>query len=119
MEWLLFAVLAMFLFGAANFLLKLSTLKGFDLAHLENVFKPELSAVLVPALILPILGSVALMTAFRQPGAEGKTGVIVAIASLSVVVVTLASVLMLGEQYTARQVAGILLALVAIGLLVI
>lgn len=117
MEWLFFTLIAMFCFGISNFLLKVSTLHGFDLAHLERLSDPTLLIVLVPAIVLPILGSVALMLAFKQP--EAKTGLIVVIASTGVLLLVLGlSIAFLGENYSSKQLLGVGLAIAAIMLLV-
>ncbi len=116
MEWYAYSFIAMLLIASSNILLKISSDRGLDLANLQTAFAPSVLVVLVPAMLLAIAGSVAMMFAFKAPG--GKTGEVIAIVSLSVVLVTAFSVLALGEQYSAKQLAGIALALGAIGLLV-
>ncbi len=116
MEWYFFAFIAMALIAASNILLKVSSDRGLDLAQLQSALSPSVLVVLVPAMLLAILGSVAMLFAFKAPGA--KTGAVIAIVSMSIVIVTAYSILALGEHYSAQQIAGIALALVAIGLLV-
>ncbi|MFA6048707.1 MAG: hypothetical protein WC792_02030 [Candidatus Micrarchaeia archaeon] len=116
MEWYVYSFIAMLLIASSNVLLKISSDRGLDMANLQTAFNPSVLAVLVPAMVLAIAGSVAMMVAFKAPGA--KTGAVVAIVSLTVVLVTVYSIMFLGEQYSAKQIAGITLALGAIGLLV-
>ncbi len=128
--WTIFALIALILFGIANFLLKYATTRGASCI-------PSIMVVLAVAGLIGLLGLVlnhksissvdgykysiiagiffALGMIFMNIAiVRGKTGPAVAIASSNVLVVAILAWLILGERLSRSDLLGIILFLLAL-----
>jgi drug/metabolite transporter (DMT)-like permease len=134
-SWLGFALVPIVLWGGAAFLQKLATAKGSAELVTLGFLVGDLPLSFVAPLLAPMswelsvqiwgltvllgllfgLGNLTLISAY---GIGGKASVVTPMASLYSVVTVPLSVLILGERVGTRELAGIILALVAVACLV-
>ncbi len=139
-SWILFAVAAMVLFSISNTLLKVASNK-YDLFATLSPFLPafiiglggfavvflylflfqkislpeELLFLLLGAAIIATLGVVAFLSSLQQ----GKVAIVTAILGFSTLLVAVISNQLLGVQFSLKEIAAMLLAVISVALLVL
>ena len=120
MRWVIFAVAAMVLFTFANIVLKkivteMGEVNWINVKALLTNLTVSSGLFIVLLVIFTLLGFFSMLKALE----EGKVALVMAVVSLSTVLLAVLSIFIFGDTFSFKEIAAMALAVIAILILVV
>lgn len=119
MKWIIFAVAAMILFTIANIVLKkiVNEVGEINWINIKTIFS-NLSISFTILIILLVIFTLAGFISMLKALEEGKVAVVMAVVSLSTVLLAISSIFIFGDVFSVKEILAMALAVIAILILI-